>query len=161
MTLVGFPHSEISGSKPARGSPELFAACCVLHRFPAPRHPPHALSSLTSTFKNPQWCRATGSAFKRVSQLTTRTPDCQRSALGSRPKRSWRERGLGGGKRVRTADLLLAKQALSQLSYAPETACRLIAFRLVGLGRFELPTSRLSGVRSNQLSYRPAPAGRG
>ncbi len=26
---------------------------------------------------------------------------------------------------------------------------------LVGLGRFELPTSPLSGVRSNQLSYRP------
>jgi hypothetical protein len=26
---------------------------------------------------------------------------------------------------------------------------------VVGLGRFELPTSRLSGVRSNQLSYRP------
>jgi hypothetical protein len=29
--------------------------------------------------------------------------------------------------------------------------------RLVGLGRFELPTSRLSSARSNQLSYRPAP----
>jgi hypothetical protein len=27
---------------------------------------------------------------------------------------------------------------------------------MVGLGRFELPTSRLSGGRSNQLSYRPA-----
>src|ERR1041384_2034746 len=27
--------------------------------------------------------------------------------------------------------------------------------KLVGLGRVELPTSRLSGVRSNQLSYRP------
>ena len=26
---------------------------------------------------------------------------------------------------------------------------------LVGLGRFELPTSPLSGVRSNHLSYRP------
>ena len=26
---------------------------------------------------------------------------------------------------------------------------------LVGLGRLELPTSRLSGVRSNRLSYRP------
>jgi len=26
---------------------------------------------------------------------------------------------------------------------------------MVGLGRFELPTSPLSGVRSNQLSYRP------
>jgi hypothetical protein len=32
---------------------------------------------------------------------------------------------------------------------------------LVGLGRFELPTSRLSGVRSNQLSYRPLPEDRG
>ena len=49
MTPAGLPHSEISGSKPARGSPELIAACCVLHRFSAPRHPPHALSSLTST----------------------------------------------------------------------------------------------------------------
>ena len=28
--------------------------------------------------------------------------------------------------------------------------------KVVGLGRFELPTSPLSGVRSNQLSYRPA-----
>ena len=27
--------------------------------------------------------------------------------------------------------------------------------RVVGLGRLELPTSRLSGVRSNRLSYRP------
>src|SRR5690554_989025 len=29
--------------------------------------------------------------------------------------------------------------------------------KVVGLGRFELPTSPLSGVRSNQLSYRPNP----
>ena len=28
-------------------------------------------------------------------------------------------------------------------------------FEMVGPGRFELPTSRLSGVRSNQLSYGP------
>ena len=27
--------------------------------------------------------------------------------------------------------------------------------RLVGLGRLELPTLRLSGVRSNHLSYKP------
>ena len=44
----GFPHSEIPGSKPACGSPRLIAACHVLHRFPAPRHPPFALSSLTT-----------------------------------------------------------------------------------------------------------------
>ncbi len=44
--LVGFPHSEIPGSKPACGSPRLIAACHVLLRLLAPRHPPYALSSL-------------------------------------------------------------------------------------------------------------------
>ena len=42
----GFPHSDIRGSSIARISPRLFAACHVLHRLLAPRHPPHALSSL-------------------------------------------------------------------------------------------------------------------
>ena len=43
---VGFPHSDIPGSKPACGSPRLIAACHVLHRLLAPRHPLYALSSL-------------------------------------------------------------------------------------------------------------------
>ena len=47
MTGGGLPHSEISGSKPVCGSPELFAAYHVLHRLLAPRHSPYALSSLT------------------------------------------------------------------------------------------------------------------
>jgi hypothetical protein len=42
----GFPHSEIPGSKPVRGSPGLIAAYHVLHRLSAPRHPPDALLSL-------------------------------------------------------------------------------------------------------------------
>ena len=46
----GFPHSEISGSKPACGSPKLIAACHVFHRRLLPRHPPCALSSLTTKF---------------------------------------------------------------------------------------------------------------
>jgi hypothetical protein len=41
------PHSGISGSTPACGSPKLIAANHALHRFLAPRHPPCALSSLT------------------------------------------------------------------------------------------------------------------
>ena len=40
---VGFPHSEIHGSKLTRSSPWLIAACHVLHRLLAPRHPPNAL----------------------------------------------------------------------------------------------------------------------
>ena len=59
----------------------------------------------------------------------------------------------GGADRDRTGDPLLAKQVLSQLSYSP--TIRVTAAEMVGLGRFELPTSPLSGVRSNQLSYRP------
>ena len=43
---VGFPHSEIHGSKPVRGSPWLIAAYCVLHRLLLPRHPPNALLAL-------------------------------------------------------------------------------------------------------------------
>src|SRR5690349_25143139 len=43
----GFPHSDIRGSTLARISPRLFAACHVLHRLLAPRHPPNALVSLT------------------------------------------------------------------------------------------------------------------
>ena len=42
----GFPHSEIPGSKPVRGSPGLIAAYHVLHRLSAPRHPPNALKTL-------------------------------------------------------------------------------------------------------------------
>ena len=59
------------------------------------------------------------------------------------------QNNLGGAGRDRTDDLKLAKLPLSQLSYSPVLAI------MVGLGRFELPTSPLSGVRSNQLSYRP------
>ena len=40
------PHSEIHGSKGARPSPRLFAACHVLHRLSVPRHPPNALTRL-------------------------------------------------------------------------------------------------------------------
>ncbi len=56
------------------------------------------------------------------------------------------QRFSGGGERVRTDDLLRARQALSQLSYTPEKA----ALKMVGLDGFEPSTSRLSGVRSNQ-----------
>ena len=88
-----------------------------------------------------------------------------------------RTTNLGGAERDRTADPLVANQVLSQLSYSPlpcpcYESCarsswrRMHAFvqhepdgrsQMVGLDRIELSTSRLSGVRSNHLSYRPIP----
>ena len=44
----GFPHSDICGSMDICSSPQLFAAYHVFLRLLVPRHPPCALSSLTS-----------------------------------------------------------------------------------------------------------------
>ena len=87
--------------------------------------------------------------------------------------------GRGAG-RDRTDDLMLAKHALYQLSYSPHRGHSRLGRRcleissadaasvsparacgLVGPGGLEPPTSRLSGVCSNQLSYRPEPLQRG
>jgi hypothetical protein len=66
---VGFPHSDIPGSKPACGSPRLFAACHVLHRLLAPRHPLYALSSLI--IKLTQYVVSRGARNRlRFSELT-------------------------------------------------------------------------------------------
>ena len=110
---AGFPHSDIPGSKPACGSPRLFAACHVLHRLSAPRHPPCALTSLTSfAVVN---VLAPRRAWWRWADSNRRPPACKAGAL--------------------------------PLSYIPTN--------LVGIGGLEPPTSRLSGVRSNHLSYTP------
>ena len=45
---AGFPHSEICGSMDICSSPQLFAAYHVCHRLSVPRHPPCALSCMTS-----------------------------------------------------------------------------------------------------------------
>ena len=70
----------------------------------------------------------------------------------------------GGARRDRTDDLKLAKLPLSQLSYGPVQPTKKPSpsgpnLNLVGLGRLELPTSRLSSARSNQLSYKPGTQG--
>src|SRR3989475_11376055 len=132
----GFPHSEIPGSMPACGSPRLIAACHVLHRFPAPRHPPFALSSLTTNFFS---CGE--------HRLATLENLCIRFSkiVASLTRRDHPSFAPGGDDRIRTGDPLLAKQVLSQLSYIP--ACH-----LVGLPGIEPGTSRLSSARSSHLS---------
>ena len=63
---AGFPHSDIPGSKPACGSPRLFAACHVLHRLLAPRHPPYALSSLIIKLTQYVVCQGASSADLKI-----------------------------------------------------------------------------------------------
>ena len=142
---MGFPHSEISGSKYVGNSPELIAAYHVLHRLSVPRHPPNALVVLDFTtvcqrrmisHPSARSVQGTTPTTKTALYLTypflpLRLGDGARksrlqTSSDERCQRANRQRRLflhlcdgGGGRRDRTDDLLLAKQALSQLSYAP------------------------------------------
>ena len=58
----------------------------------------------------------------------------------------------GGDERGRTANLCLARAALSQLSYIPDLTS---SSEVVGLSGLEPLTFPLSGECSSQLSYRP------
>ena len=136
---AGLPHSEISGSMPVCGSPKLIAAVHVLHRLLAPRHPPYALSSFHGFIRaRPRRCSAGAARTNRRLNfwfLPLRfTFSCQTRSTAP-----------GGGPRPGRA------AGASALAAAAGPGRK----ELVGLGRIELPTSPLSGVRSSQLSYRP------
>ena len=112
----GFPHSDICGSKAICASPQLIAACHVLHRLLMPRHSPCALVHLTVLLESYEFFLFfTLNGKTSISHCSVFKIQCHRLAM----------------------------------TYA-------MKYRLVGLGGLEPPTSRLSGVRSNLLSYRPA-----
>jgi hypothetical protein len=161
------PHSEIHGSKCARNSPRLIAACHVLHRLSVPRHPPDALETLDPAATSRSGPKPQGKTIptgqdrvrllKTGAQLTLENAkpapapsQKQRERPAARPRPKARQAPLtcpiyddkdqnakikihkpikdphgpptarcGGGDRTRTDDPLLAKQALSQLSYTP------------------------------------------
>ena len=70
-----------------------------------------------------------------------------RRAFAGRPGLEVPGKSACGADRSRTDDIQLAKLALYQLSYSPMRQAE-SSGELVGLGGFEPPTSRLSGVRS-------------
>ena len=79
----GFPHSEISGSKGARASPELIAACHVLHRLSTPRHPSEALMRLIVLSKTHAW--TSRSACGRTAPTHALCLSCQTMMSSSGP----------------------------------------------------------------------------
>ena len=221
----GLPHSEILGSKPARGSPRLFAACHVLHRLLAPRHPPDALAFLGPHQRQPQpppqaddrrgprrgaqrrrregmrrpspgtipatTALQSGRSLRRSQQAASiPMPDARPAADGKkegqaratcrRPPhhdaRTWIAPRPMPARRAPRHHLTMSKEHTpcpAQGPAARDGAASGGRARpgprrphlpqgkrgLVGLGRLERPTSRLSGVRSNQLSYRPKSRG--
>ena len=159
---AGFPHSDIPGSKTVCVSPRLIAAYHVLHRLLVPRHPPCTLSSLTG-FSKVLHCVYPASRI-RLSKIDSAAMGDGRQVRDADRRKYRYEVGTdpdplsrsGGDSGARTRSLRLAKPALSQLSYIPNAVEELAAGEeMVGLSGLEPPTSRLSGVRSNQLSYRP------
>ncbi len=68
MTPTRFSHSEIPGSKLVCSSPRLIAACHVLHRLSAPRHPPCTLNNLTK-LKPDVHCRAIFRSVRLLSKF--------------------------------------------------------------------------------------------
>ena len=190
----GLPHSEIHGSKPARGSPWLIATCCVLHRLSVPRHPPDALHTLVLISTNapragesPQGTNYQPARIRQRCIVMTQpaVPSCEATALSGHPRSLILFTCQRSHIRPR-ADICFLSHRISLgrvikghcPSLCPSSwwrrtgsnrrphACKARALptelrphgegsggTVVGQGRLELPTSRLSSARSNQLSY--------
>ena len=129
-------------------------------------------------FSDPSWCLVSswGGERRPDRPFNSRCQICRRRLGRDGNLNSAIARGKldGGARRVRTDDLMLAKHALYQLSYGPSfkkpatswehppgrvvidlSVRPRVTRSVVGPGGLEPPTSRLSGVCSNQLSYRP------
>ncbi len=136
LLICGLLHSDIFGSMRACRSPKLFAAYRVLHRLLMPRHSPCALISLNSLSQNyvlilfqislKEKLKLYLPIFRSFTSLNWifKFPLCCFVILFSKnffaPRTFEVLRSIyGGDKRDRTADLLNAIQALSQLSYTP------------------------------------------
>ena len=163
---VGFPHSEIPGSRPICGSPRLIAAYHVLPRLLVPRHPPYALSSLTikstrNIFRaalqgrhTPMFRHAPTICVCALRYSIVKDQATNSAGLGNRfsigIKRSIPQTVFFGMARIVRSWCV---RGVPPVRSVPEPS-------LVGLVRIELTTSSLSGMRSNQLSYRPVPPAR-
>ena len=137
---AGFPHSDIHGSQPAFGFPWLFVDRYVLHRLPVPRHPPCALCNLTYSCGR---CGLRGLSIVLESLLGSFI--CMRPVVQAHAffPRAFRRFGF-------TSHFLL--RFFIQFS---RYDFQLLLQLLVGSNGLEPSTSRLSGVRSNHLSYEP------
>ena len=108
----------------------------------APRHPPYTLSNLIATLSLSEESKVTCSQLLRFfCSVRLRTGVIIIKILIS-PRAFY------------ISAIQFSKNPCANYKFG----CKIIipcSDAMVGLGRFELPTSSLSGTRSNQLSYKP------
>lgn len=148
-------------------SPRLIAAYRVFHRLPTPRHPPDALNLLVSRKKLPsipiQLYKSRPVRVRQAQRLvhirvTILSLACCQSRLDYRVMfRWWSWTESNRRPSACKADALPIELQPQPHEFSAASAARPgdAPDKVVGLERLELSTSRLSGVRSNQLSYRP------
>ena len=146
ITAAGFLHSDICGSMDICSSPQLFAACHVLLRLPVPRHPPCALCCLTNS---PTLAFNVGllycfSLSVKIFWFFSSTIDLQNCLLP-----------FPVSEKLISFNFVVFVFIWYSIQFS---RCLVKVQRtfVVDLGGLEPPASRLSGVRSNLLSYRSA-----
>ena len=147
---TGCPIRKSPDQTPACGSPRLIAACHVLHRLPAPRHPPCALSSLTAPSSFPREAQTALRAGKTTPFQIARSlsvialcfyfllyPNCQRTfgasyrfGAGSPHSSIQTARPYSRAKDIRHA----LKEQRRNETVAPRKPARPSAFQMPGRG---------------------------
>ncbi len=174
---AGFPHSGISGSTFDDNSPKLIAAIRALHRLLAPRHPPHALSSLIHVRRQhlicatlvPQSCIVLYvlllfRSVVKVPRRSRRSPTIPGSLAAAPEPSLGTTRQLSRPPPKHKTARPNARQlccpyvclSLVSLESCPLLLCQTLT--CVGLSGLEPLTPALSAQCSNHLSYRPIPA---
>ena len=134
VTSCGLLHSEICGSMSVCDSPQLIAAYHVLLRLSMPRHSPYALCALPF-----ELC-----AFFSFAQFVVEKIFLTRLKISS----AFTDQFLS---------FIFSSFALLSCLFNFQDTIPRVRFPelMVGTSGLEPPTSRLSGVRSNRLSYAP------
>ena len=144
-----FPNSDICGSGLICSSPQLFAACHVLRRLPMPRHSLCALFSLNFSDNISRYCPRflVIDSFELVTFFRLAIFVVSFTNLNGKTFIS-----------VLFTNPVWFFSIICSFAYSvfnEHLIPRVYSRELVGLDGLEPSTSRLSGARSNHLSYRP------
>jgi hypothetical protein len=158
FATVGFPIRKSPDQRSVGNSPKLFAATHVLHRLLAPRHPPHALSSLLTLISRSRpirrWLVETrdqgpGLCSSQQTRLSLVLPrDSSVISCGSRLE-------LSQQKLISTLHMQLSKNAWSLVA-----TLRQRHPKTCGADRDRTDDIQLAKLALSQLSYSPKPVER-